>query len=469
MGITIRHKRDCIALKMRLAYVALTAWMLNMSIYANAQNARLFISSGTSLTLTNNTLVLNNTDLRCDGALTAPNGTMLLTGTSNTAFSGSGIPNVQVLTLNTSSASTLTLNNNLQVSGNLNFQNGIIALNGHQIILTGNASLQGESESSHTTGPTGGSVTASASGVVAPALLNIGNLGAAITSGASLGNLTVTRSNQPAVNPVNNSLQGIQRTYLIQPQNNTALNATLRFYYLNEELNGYDPTTLSLWKSTDGINWSLIGADTRNTAAKYVEKTGLTDLSLWTLSNPVNPLPITLLSFGALCKDGYALLQWRTGMESDVDHFEIEKSTDGNSWADIQNVPATNAPGGSSYEYKDPATQPVCLYRLAIIEKSGNITYSPIFQGGCAEIPIPLSVYPNPSPSQATARLSVREAAQGILRIYNINGQLVYQHNWDLVPGINQFVLPAEALPAGSYVVRLLLKTGSQQTILIKD
>ncbi|HSC38633.1 MAG TPA: hypothetical protein VLD19_12200, partial [Chitinophagaceae bacterium] len=207
----------------------------------HAQNTRLIVQPGTTLTVANGNLVLNNTDLQSDGALSASNATVLITGNNNTSFGGSGTPLFRVLTLNTSALSTLTLNNTIQVSSALNFQNGLIDLNNHQVQLTGNAVLQSESETSHFKGNTGGSVTASATGVSNPLQLNTGNLGAVITSSANLGNLTISRFHKPAVNPANSSLHGIQRSFLVQPQNNTALNAVFRFYYLNAELNGDNP------------------------------------------------------------------------------------------------------------------------------------------------------------------------------------------------------------------------------------
>src|SRR5216684_2662093 len=139
----------------------------------------------------------------------------------------------------------------------------------------------------------------------------------------------------------------IQRTFLIQPQNNTALNATLRFYYLDAELNGDNASTLSLWKSSDGITWMQIGADTRNAVSKYVEKAGIADFSYWTLTDLINPLPLTLLSFRTTCEDGYAMLYWQTGVEGGLEYFLVQRSADGLAWTDIGRMAASNNPGGS--------------------------------------------------------------------------------------------------------------------------
>lgn len=418
-----------------------------------AQNTRLIVKVGTTFTASGGNLVLNNTDLQCDGAFDASNAIVTATGSSSTSISGAGSPLIKIFNLNTSAASTLTLHTSLQVSNTLHFQNGLIDLNNHHLQLTGNGVLQGESETSHITGLTGGEVAVSATGVNSPSQLNPGNLGAVLTSGASLGDLTVSRSSKPATNPVYSGMHGIQRTFLIQPQNNTALNATLRFYYLDAELNGDDPSTLSLWKSSDGVNWIQMGADSRNTTDKYVEKSGLADLSYWTLTDIINPLPLVLLSFKAACEDSYTQIQWQTGVEADIDHFEIEWSADGSAWTLLGKAAAANNPNGSSYSYKDQGRRAEVFYRLKIVEKSGSSSYSPVFRGGCSDIALPFSVYPNPVQTEAVAQVSVREASRTIIRVLSIGGQVVYNGVWNLRPGINQYIVPCSQLAAGMYVV----------------
>ncbi len=445
----------------------LSIFLINGPILA--QNTQLIVQTGTTLNISGGNLVLNNTDLNNNGSLNAPNATVLITGSSNSSFSGSGTPLIQVLMLNTSALSTLTLNNPLQISGSLNFQNGLINLNNQQVQLTGNAVLQAESEASHFTGTTGGFVTASATGVNNPNQLNCGNLGAVLTSTANLGNLTVSRFHKPATNPGNSSLHGIQRSFLVQPQNNTALNATFRFYYFNEELNGDDPSTLSLWKSSDGVSWKFIGADTRNAAAKYVEKAGIADFSYWTLTDALNALPLTLISFKAACEGAFALIQWQTGNESGIDHFELERSPDGNSWITLGSVAASNNSNGSGYTYKDYDPQPAAFYRLKVVTLPGSYSYSPVFKGGCADIALPFAVYPNPSRLQSVAQVAVRQSTTATIRVLDIEGRVLHSALWKLTPGINQYLLPANNFAAGTYVVQLLLNNTILQTKLIKQ
>ena len=352
----------------------------------------------------------------------------------------------------------------MQIGNALNFKRGLIDLNGQTIQLTDTARLAGESDSGRITGLQGGKVVAAPTNANQPNQLNTGNLGAMLTSAANLGMLTVNRSSMPATG----TGIGIQRTYLIQPQNNTALDATLRFYYLDAELNGADPTKLNLWKSTDGIAWALIGADIRDTTNHYVEKSGIADLSYWTLADLASALPLKLTSFSAVCAGSYALIEWKTGLESQLKDFLVQRSTDGNDWSTIGRMAAQNAANGAAYSFKDETPQLHAIYRLKMEDRDGTVTYSPLFRGGCSDIALPFLAYPNPAVSQVLARISLRQAAKGKLQVLNVSGASVYEAAWNLQPGVNQLIISVAGWAPGSYIMRLVLADGVQTTQFIK-
>ena len=457
--------RQAATVLLLLLYTQLIAGVLA----ARAQNTKLVLQPGSNLVAAGGNLVMNNTDIKTDGTFNADGAVLLITGSNNTSFSGSTPLQAGTLQLNTSPASTLTLNNTLKISSALVFQNGLIDLNNNQLQLTGSAVLQGENEANRVVAVSGGSVIAAATGVNNPFQFNAGNLGAVITSTANLGNLSITRFGKPANNPINPGMHGIQRSFLIQPQNNVALNATLRFYYLDAELDGDNANTLALWKSNNGIAWSLVGADSRNTASKYVEKTAIADFSYWTLTDALNALPLTLISFSAHCASSYTQLQWQTGIESDMDHFDIERSTNGSNWTKIGELPCSNNVSGSTYGFKDNAALPDALYRLKIISLSGTFSYSPVFRGGCADIAMPFTVYPNPARANAVAQVAVREATTATLKLLSSTGQLLYHAQWKLLPGLNQHPLPVTTLATGTYFIQLELNQSMLQSTFVKQ
>jgi hypothetical protein len=87
-----------------------------------------------------------------------------------------------------------------------------------------------------------------------------------------------------------NGYQSIKRFYNIAPDTNNGLNASLVFRYSDNELNGQNPATLSLWRSTDnGASWMKQGG-TVDVASRTITKTGITSFSLWTATDSDHPL-----------------------------------------------------------------------------------------------------------------------------------------------------------------------------------
>jgi hypothetical protein len=199
---------------------------------------------------------------------------------------GNGLPSiVNGLTINNPSG--ILLDRNLAVNGFLKTSNGDLDLNGNSIILDSDAILT-ETPGNTVIGLVG--KLAITKDIGTPSELNVGGLGAVITSANNLGNTTVERSHAPGTGQGN---QGIKRVFNITPTNNLGLNAKLRFYYDESELNSIPENELIFFKSLDGTNnsWFSMGG-TVNTTENYVEVSGLNDFSFWTIAGTNSPLPV---------------------------------------------------------------------------------------------------------------------------------------------------------------------------------
>lgn len=432
--------------------------------------AQLYLQNGAVLSCTNNAIIcLQNADLVNNGTinLQAGNGKFVFTGNSNNYIDGSSISTLDELDISKTTGNYLLLKQDANIVSAIQFISGSIDLNKKHIFLQQPTSLLvNESESSHITGLSGGAVSISNSAVNAPTQYNIGNLGAMITSAQNPGALTISRSHVPVTFNANS---GIQRTFLISPANNNALNATFRFYYLDEEINGKDESTLGLWKSTDGNTWNFVGADKRDAINNYVEKNSITDFSYWTLSDAMNVLPLKLISFSATCENDHSFLKWETAGEQDMNRFIIQKNSDGNQWNDIGNVPVQNISSGAKYSWKDVNPTDRAFYRLKIIDNSGSYSFSPVFSGGCSGLSMPFLAYPNPTDNATTVRVSVRQSAKAQLMLISITGEILEIHEWYLHTGVNTFNLPGIAkLASGTYIVRLIFNGNNLQQKIIR-
>jgi hypothetical protein len=200
---------------------------------------------------------------------------------------GDGLPStVNGFTVNNSNG--VMLDRNLMVNNSINIINGDLDLNGNTVTLGENAALT-ESAGNTVTGSSGMITTTRNIGT--PSELNVGGLGVVLTAGSDLGTTTVDRFHSAATG---NGNQGILRQFNITPgQNNSGLDATLRINYDDSELNGLNESGLRIYKSPDGSDnsWEHMGGSV-NATDNYVEVSGISDFSYWTIADVGNTLPV---------------------------------------------------------------------------------------------------------------------------------------------------------------------------------
>lgn len=232
------------------------------------------------IVLDNMHLVNNGTFVQATG-----DGTTIFTGNADVAISGSSITIFDKLTLAKTTNFKVTLQQTVNVVGLVDFTTGLLDLNNSMLNLGTTGTLNGESEVSRIFTFGNGYIQVINS-LNAPVSANPGNLGAIITSSKNLGSVTIRRGHLEQAN-VSGTTPGILRYYDILPANDNGLKATLRFKYLDIELNDLDESTLRLWKQGKK-GWSNEGFTSRSTADNYVEKTNIATLSRWTLSGILN-------------------------------------------------------------------------------------------------------------------------------------------------------------------------------------
>jgi hypothetical protein len=94
--------------------------------------------------------------------------------------------------------------------------------------------------------------------------------------------------------------------------------------------------------------------------------------------NRISSLPIELVSFNGMKKNGDNFLYWVTASERDNDYFTLEYSIDGEFWLDISNI---NAAGNSqqelsySYTHKTYDRSVTNYYKLSQTDFNGVRTY----------------------------------------------------------------------------------------------
>ena len=90
-------------------------------------------------------------------------------------------------------------------------------------------------------------------------------------------------------------------------------------------------------------------------------------------------LPVKLISFSAHKKDNAVQVKWTVEEESDMSHYEIERSSDANNFTSISTVTSRNQITRSDYTVTDSRPiNGIAYYRLKSVESHGKITYSKV-------------------------------------------------------------------------------------------
>ncbi|MBT6029317.1 MAG: T9SS type A sorting domain-containing protein [Crocinitomicaceae bacterium] len=244
------------------------------------------------------------------------------------------------------------------------------------------------------------------------------NAGKFITRGSSLvmqgfGNFSVSYRVDDGSGGFNTVSSG--NVYAI-PNDNTF--RTYRFYYL--------PTTGFGALLVDGvIQWSNDGPDGRDlywtgsgdlVVGSGADGTGFNNTffdNLIIASVTGTPLPVELVAFNAEeHNENEVDVQWQTASERNNDYFEVLKSTDGQNYESIGQVPgAGNSAILSEYSFTDyNATAGTIYYKLRQTDYDGNSeVFGPTavtIEDDVSDETCVLIAYPNPCPGNCRVKLS---------------------------------------------------------------
>lgn len=170
-------------------------------------------------------------------------------------------------------------------------------------------------------------------------------------------------------------------------------------------------------------------------------------------------LPVTLISFSGTHRDNFNHLQWGTSIETNVSHFELERSINDGAFIKIADVTAMNQPAGSSYNYKDNLTGVGMVhhsvYRLKIVDIDGQYTYSNQVSLK-VHSKTHLLVLNNPVTNVLKLQFTAPERRDAKIDLFDINGSWMMRKIITVYPGVNAIQLNhLEQYPSGLYVMKV--------------
>ena len=176
----------------------------------------------------------------------------------------------------------------------------------------------------------------------------------------------------------------------------------------------------------------------------------------WTLSNILEPLPVELVHFDAICDKSHVLLTWTTGSESNSDRFEIERSADGSVFEVIGTVHAAgNSQSPIEYSFVDERPLSTGYYRLYQIDYDGSGAYSELRATSCNVGGGTYIVNAWDGGDDLLVLVQASGDQEHLVRLFDAAGKEVWNaNNVPLADGVNTLRIPQYDLAFGVYTIR---------------
>lgn len=177
-----------------------------------------------------------------------------------------------------------------------------------------------------------------------------------------------------------------------------------------------------------------------------------------------SPLPVELVSFDAEPEDRQVSVTWQTASEFNSSHFEVLKSTDGETWIAIGRVSARgNSQETTDYELfdKNPASG-ISYYQLKQVDQNGSFHLSDIRSVNTGSKINQVKIYPNPADKSIVTLVS--DEPIRVLSVYNALGKVVFETTFNAEEA---YLLDTQSFESGMYWVSLN-NSGEKHKLIIK-
>lgn len=169
------------------------------------------------------------------------------------------------------------------------------------------------------------------------------------------------------------------------------------------------------------------------------------------------PLPVKLLQFGVVAKQATVELNWLTAQEVNLHKYEVEYSSNAQTFTKVAEIAATNQSSEQAYRLvHTPATAAQHYYRLKMIDIDETFTYSQVQKVQTAMQVRTMLIKPNPVVGQRLT-ITVAELAKNnyTLQLSNASGIVVHRQLVNHTGGGFTHALQLPGLPAGLYHIQL--------------
>lgn len=189
-----------------------------------------------------------------------------------------------------------------------------------------------------------------------------------------------------------------------------------------------------------------------------VQRSSMSGFSKMATVQGNTPLPVELVSFTGVSEGSYNSINWKSAVETNFKHYELESSEDGINFSKISTVnPIGNVTSLNNYNYLDFSPyNPITYYRLKMVDLDYTFEYSNIIavENGSSNAQS-LVVFPNPASNELYVKLYAPGEKNAMIDIKDILGRTIYQQAINLTQTIGNIYINTSDFATGTYIVNI--------------
>ena len=181
--------------------------------------------------------------------------------------------------------------------------------------------------------------------------------------------------------------------------------------------------------------------------------------------NSASPLPVVLTSFTGQASSTGNILRWTTASEANSDHFEVERSANGQEFVKIGQLAAAGTTASAhSYQFTDAAAPAATsYYRLREVDFDGTTSYSPVVTLAASTTALTAAkpvAYPTIFTDELNVTLPGTETQAATVALLTADGRAVYSRTVQLGT-TPQALAELPTLAPGTYLLRIATAAGT--------
>jgi hypothetical protein len=183
-------------------------------------------------------------------------------------------------------------------------------------------------------------------------------------------------------------------------------------------------------------------------------------------------LPVKLISFAGGLNNNKISLQWAVAENENNDHFEVEKSTDGNDFITAAIVMASEKSGTESYSLNETMKSEKVYYRLRMFDNNKITTFSKtlLFENKIIASGSGLKIVNNPAVDKLSLSFTSTNNQPVEINVYDLAGKMQMNQRITVYAGNNFVSIPLNSsFKTGMYAVEVSNGSERQTAKFVKQ